>query len=97
MFSIMNYLLPATGQCPCIVLATPPATTQRCFRPLRHRSKTTLSADPTRRLVGDDEHGWTGDGIFNFDGCYAKLINLTEEDEPRSLPPPACPAASWKT
>ena len=85
MFSMMNYFNPLRGiaSMHCSANTSMDGKSSAIFFGLSGTGKTTLSTDPKRKLIGDDEHGWDDEGVFNYEGgCYAKVINLDKESEP---------------
>jgi phosphoenolpyruvate carboxykinase (ATP) len=85
-FTLMNYLMPKQGilSMHCSATASADGKTSSVLFGLSGTGKTTLSADPKRQLIGDDEHCWTDQGIFNIEGgCYAKAVFLSRESEPQ--------------
>ena len=85
MFSMMNYFNPLRGiaSMHCSANTSMDGTSSAIFFGLSGTGKTTLSTDPKRKLIGDDEHGWDNEGVFNYEGgCYAKVINLDKDSEP---------------
>jgi phosphoenolpyruvate carboxykinase (ATP) len=98
-FTVMNYLLPrgACSACTARPTSGPRRDDRGVLRPVRHRQDHAVG-EADRALIGDDEHGWSDHGVFNFEGgCYAKVIRLSERPSPRSTRPPVASARCWRT